>query len=520
MKSFSYRYRSISLNISTLLLLLLLAVSSSLNGGGVERHLSIREFEKSIDRIYREIGQKKYFNAKNCDRYIGSICRFIYSDGESRYLPLTQRDRRRLLERADIILKKMFLLRIRLREKLKYFYRQKNLSKSCLGRIRMAFRYSRFTEEYLTELLVELKGRAGSANRLDFSHDEYQLYINPDYGRLQFKSGDILMIRSSSYISAVIARMGDEDGQFSHAAMIYVDREGEVYVMESLIEEGTVISPFDEWRKKNHHARAVLFRYHDEREGRSVAERLHRYIELRLKSGEGIPYDFHMNDKNSSEIYCAELIEFAFRHAQVETIPAFKSSYRKLAGHPFLDELTIHSYEGFAPSDLEVEPHLDLVAEWRNYDETDAARMEDAIQTKVLYWMSDMDYRLKRTPESFLLANIGLFARKALGIGKDLIPTNMPEGFFENIIKLYDLNRILERYLSRHNSEYEKKHGYPMDYRTMMSVLEKLRADDCRRYRSEQGYLRKSLTELGDSQAPPSLFHSLFNVENGLECPL
>ena len=518
MKYFTHRQVSIIGILATLLLIII--IPAPLNAYRQNKHISIQLFEKSIDNIYKEIGQEKKFNAKNCSVYINNICHFIYNNGRNLYLPLTRSDQKRLLQRSNIILNKMFLLRVRLREKLQEFYRQGKLSKHCIQKIRMAFRYSRFTEEYLSELIVGLKEDMPKADKLDFSNHEYQLYVNPKYGKLEFKSGDMMMTRTSSFVSAVIARIGDEDGQFSHAAMIYIDNNGQIYVMESLIEEGVKISPFGEWKKKNHHARAVLFRYHDEKEGRNVANRLYQYIQLQLKSKGEIPYDFHMNDRDQSEIYCAELVQFGFNHSNIYTIPTFRSSYKRLENHPFLKELTIHTYEGFAPSDLEVEPHINLVAEWRNYDETRDARMEDAIQTKVLYWMSKKGYLLKRTPQSFLFANIGIFARKAFGIKKDLIPLNMPEGFLENIIKLYDLNKILEKYLSDLNIQYQKKYGYPMDYGTMMHILENLRETDCKTYKKEQRYTLEDLTKPGKSKAQHSLFHSIFNVENRLDCPL
>jgi len=487
------------------------------------KHIPIRTFEKDIDHVYKEISQKKLFNANTCERYITKITHFLLVESGKRYLPLKQKDFRRIEKRGDIIVEKLFLLRLRLRKKLKEFYLQGKITPGCVKKMRMAFRYSRFMEEFITEIRVKMSIKSLKANPRDFSQQKYQFYLNPKYKDFKFKSGDIMLVRTSSFISAVIARIGDDDGQFSHAAMIYVDEKGKVMIMEALIEAGTVITPYEEWRKINNHSRAILFRHDNEILAKKAALKLYKVIEKRQISNDLIPYDFAMNDSDSNEIYCAELIEYAFKLAGDRHIPTFRTSFKAFYSHPFLNELTISTESAFAPSDLEVEPYLNLVAEWRNYDISRLSRIEDVIQTKVLYWMSHDHYYLKGTLRSSVGTTVGLLGRKLFGLNSDMVPLNMPYGFMENIIKLHDLSDILEKHLLEKEMVYFKKHGHSMDYLMMMEVLEKFRMEDCERYIARKKEMKNRIMYHIDDWEKPykgvdPLFHSIFNIENRMEC--
>jgi len=492
-------------------------------GSHKTKHISIRTFEKDLDQIYKDISQKNLFNANNCDGYIANITKFLLLQSSKRYLPLTQRDFRRLEKRGGIIVEKLFLLRLRLRKKLKEFYQQGKITPGCVKKMRMAFRYSRFMEEFITEIIVNMYKRPVKADPLDFSQQQYQFYLNPKYKDFNFKSGDILLVRTSSFVSAVIARIGDEDGQFSHAAMIYVDERGEVKVIEALIESGTIITPYDEWRKTNNHSRALLFRHNNEALAKKAALKLYNTVQKRQGSHDVIFYDFTMDDSDSNKIYCAELVQYAFKLAGDHQIPTFRTSFKTFQNHPFLNELTISVEDAFAPSDLEVEPSINLVAEWRNYDATKLSRLQDVIQTKILYWMIYKHYCLKRTFRSFVGTSVGLLGRKLFGLNSDNIPLNMPYGFMENIIKLHDLSEIMEKYLLEEDMEYLKKHGHSMNYLMMMNALEKFRIEDCSRYIQRKKEINdRILYHIDDWEKPykgsDPLFHTLFNTKNGLEC--
>lgn len=506
----------------------LFSSSSPVNSSNVDleshkiKHISMMTFEKDIDKIYKELKYKSTFNTGNCDAYITQITDFLLFKGGKAYLPFNKSDYITLQKRSSIIIGKLFSLRLLLREKLKEFYQQGKISKTCVDKIRKAFRYSRFIEEFITEIAINMQTPPPVADPLDFSQQKYQFYLNPKYKNFNFKSGDILLVRTSSFVSAVIARIGDEDGQFSHAAMIYVDESGKIKVIEALIESGTIITPYDEWRKTNNHSRALLFRHDNEALAKKAALKLYNTIQKRQASKDFIPYDFTMNDSDSNQIFCAELVQYAFELAGDDQIPTFRTSFKTFQNHTFLNELTISAEDAFAPGDLEVEPSINLVAEWRNYDATRLSRLQDVIQTKILYWMSDKHYYLKGTFRSFVGTTVGLTGRKLFGLNSDKIPTNMPFGFMENIIKLHDLSDILEKYLQELETEYFKKYGHSMGYISMMKEMEALRIEDCQSYINRSEEMIQKLYDIDTLsepyESPKPIFHNLFNTKNGLEC--
>ena len=63
-------------------------------------------------------------------------------------------------------------------------------------------------------------------------------------------SGDILVSRGGAPTSALIARGNDYPGNFSHIALLYIDEEtGNPSIIEAHIEQGVVISSFEEYLK-------------------------------------------------------------------------------------------------------------------------------------------------------------------------------------------------------------------------------------------------------------------------------
>ncbi len=485
------------------------------------KHISVRTFEKDIDKIYKDISRNNTFNASNCNTYIDNITHFLLIQSGERFLPLTEKDFTRLKKRGGIILRKLFLLRLQLRKKFKEFYIQGRVTPDCVIKTRMAFRYSRFIEEFITEILVNMAQKPIKANKKNFSQQKYQFYLNPKYKSFHLKSGDILLVRSPIFVSAVISRAGDEDGQLSHGAMIYVDTKGKAYVMEALIKSGTIITPYEEWRKTNHHSRALLFRHNDEVLAKKSALRIYKVINDRKAANNLIPYDFAMNDSDTSQIYCAELIQYAFNLEGDHQIPTFHTSFKSFHNHTFLNELSVRKEDVFAPGDLEIEPYINLVAEWRNYDLTRQSRLQDVIQTKILYWMSEKDYYLKNTLKSIFGTNLALLGSK-IGFMRDTIPLNMPYGFINNIIKMNDLNSILENYLLDLEKKYLKNHGHSMDYLTMLKAMEKLRERDCETFISRKKEMKQKLYDIETLSEPyqssKPIFHDHFNTKNGFDC--
>jgi len=488
------------------------------------KHISVGTFEKNIDKIYKEINNKKVFNSRTCNAYISQITDFLLFKGGEAYLPFNQNDFKILEKRSFIIVNKLFHLRLLLRKKLKEFYAQGNISQVCINKIRKAFRYSRFLEEFITEVGISMQKKPFVSDPRDYSQQKYQFYVNPKYKSFHFQSGDILLTRSSSFLSAIIARIGDEDGQFSHGAMIYVDKKGEVQVIEALIHAGVVITPYEKWRERNHHSRALIFRHPDKKLAKNAAQKLYNDVQERWANNDPILYDFGMDDSNANQFFCSEIIQYAFHLAGETKLPTFSTSFKSFNHHTFVSDMTIKVDSAFSPGDLEIEPEINFVAEWRDYNRTSLTRIQDVVQTKIFYWMTEKGYYLQPTFKSFMSTNIALIGRNLFGYMDDKIPLNMPYGFLENIIKLEAINKVLEKYLVDVEAEYFNKHGHSMDYFKMMQEMEQLRIKDCETYISRHNEMIEKLhdseTLSEDYKTPKPIFHDLFNTENRLQCNL
>ncbi len=135
----------------------------------------------------------------------------------------------------------------------------------------------------------------------------------------------------------------------------------------------------------------------------------------------------------------------------------------------------------FAPSDIEVEPEFELIAEWRNYSKTRKIRAQDAILTSMYDWMIIKNYTLRGNLLSFFKTNAGYLLSR-LGLFNDKVPANMSRGFLKNLILLEMVSEKLESYLFAQEEDYFKTNGHSLDYTAMLASLENYRQQDCRKY--------------------------------------
>lgn len=484
---------------------------------------SASDLERDIDKVYSEVSNPTFFNRSNCESYISEVTDFLLTKGSQTYLPQSKEEYNLLVQRSHQIVEKIFFLRLKLHERITEMSAKENLGKACVIQSRKAFRYARFLEEFITEIAVSKSEQKSTQvfDERDFSEAKYQLHINPKYDNIEFKTGDIFLVRATSFVSETIARVGDEDGQFSHVAIIYVDN-GVPYVMESLIESGVGIKKLDDWRKNGHHVRNILFRMKDQKLAAEAAENLYHVIKERKANKVPIPYDFKMKSDEHTEIFCAEILQWALDMVTDghSPIPRYKTEFHKFANHRFLEGLTVKETSTFSPNDLEVDPNVEIVAEWRNYKGTRLRRVQDVVLTAMMSWMVDKNYILKGSLRSVAMTNIAWVARKLFGFKKDQIPPNMPYGFLKTFIKLEKVSMILENYLSDLEQEYFEKTGYSMDYATMLAEMEKLRVKDCQTYIQRENEWEESIQEgsFSPTSSPRPLFHRIFNTKNGMNC--
>lgn len=189
-----------------------------------------------------------------------------------------------------------------------------------------------------------------------------------DVRNVKIHSGDILVSRGGAPTSALISRGSDYPGNFSHIAFVYVDpTTHEANIVESHIEVGVVVSTVEQYLKDKK-LRVMLLRprtdlpqmVNDPMLPHKAAE----YAYKRVKEGH-IPYDFAMDYKDHSKLFCSEVASAAYEQFCVH-LWAGISHISSPGLRKWLSAFGVRHFETQEPSDLEYDPQLVVVGEWRD----------------------------------------------------------------------------------------------------------------------------------------------------------
>ena len=508
------RARQSMISANTWLLMLCLAFTSVSQAAGPT------EFEDDLARVLKEVVDPTVFNPNSCSRYLTDNTEFLIKHGAKTYLPRSEQGINHLKSAAPRILNDMFKLRLLIHDRLKSFHAEQKVDKACIASIRRTLRYSRFIEEFLAEWYTA-KSDYQQPER-PFTGQSPSYFVNPDFDDFEFQSGDIIMLRSASFVSATIARIGDDDGQFSHAAMLYIPNKGdEPLVIEATVQKGTIIHPLEKIFHKTP-PRIVLMRHSNAEYAAKSAEAIYNYILSEEEKRGFIPYDFSL-DLDTPEVYfCTELVSRAYDLGSQGNIklPTFPTSMAAFKGHPFLQQMGIQPKDTFAPSDVEIDPELTLVAEWRNVSQTGKTRQQDAILTSILDWMANRNYELTFHALNKLGTNVAWFLMKPAKLFDERIPTNMDKSFLGTVLLLRTITNALENEIP-YELGTQSDTEVSVDYARIMSALESIRQKDCERDKAFKQWKSTSFMEPENDGAPSrSRFHHLINVPDAAGgCP-
>jgi hypothetical protein len=184
----------------------------------------------------------------------------------------------------------------------------------------------------------------------------------------------------------------------------------------------------------------------------------------------------------SKKLFCSKLVRIAYADASDGAIklPTFHTRFN--ANVPFYKRIGVTASESFAPGDLEIEPLLDLVAEWQDYRYTAQVRHQDMIFSKLFEWMETHGYRFREDFSIRLIAALGRFSTRLSRRVQDLvaslfarIPPHMPRRTIATIVMLQKtaeplLNEVQHKERVRVASE-----GRPLHPREVLEHLEDVR---------------------------------------------
>ena len=390
-------------------------------------------------------------------------------------------------EAAPRLMHGLFAARMRMRDRIGEWKAAGLLARPAEIALRNVFRITRNASDMLGEVASgNARLAPGEKSARGFSGRNWNTLVHPAYadGRnIPFQSGDLLLMRGSAHNSAAIARIGDVDSQFSHIAIIYIDPNGQNWVVEALIEDGSVINTLEDVL---HHGlgRAVLYRSKDPAVAARAAKLAYDRIHA-TKTGEArhIPYDFTMRLKGRRTLFCAKLVSQAYADATggALQLPMFKTRFDK-RNKAFFKSIGVRAKETFAPGDIDLDPRFDLVAEWQDYRLTPGLRRQDMVMTKFFEWMETRGYKFKETLFVTLIAVFGRLSSYLSDRSKALIasampkvPRNMSRACVATIVMLHKSAEEVMPALTALDEDSVKMTGFPLHPRDMLVHLEKLR---------------------------------------------
>ena len=383
-------------------------------------------FDRDLAEFYR-IASTDIASSDDLTTMLRELYRAIFD------VDLKTYDVAELRAEAPLVLRAIFELRLALRDQLTDWHARGLMTKDAEYALRGVFRASRYATDMLGELAVgydqmdpgdkTIRAFGGTQNNT-LSHPE----VRNGRDGVGFQSGDVLIVRGLRANSAAIARVGDVDSQFSHAAMIHIDDDGRHRVIEALIEEGATVSNFD-YTLEHGLGRAVLFRHRDPDIAKRAADKMHERIrDARSPGGRHIFYDFTMELSGYDELFCSKLIREGYERASggLVVLPTHPTEFRH-APKDFISRIGVTAEESFAPGDMELEPQFQLVAEWRDYRKTSAMRMMDMVMVKLFEWMEQKNYVFQPSFTIQLISTFGKLTGYLPNAVKDFLTFVLPK---------------------------------------------------------------------------------------------
>jgi hypothetical protein len=355
--------------------------------------------------------------------------------------------------------------RIRLHEKMKYLSANQSYSLECGRSFRSLYLSLRGLEDYL-DLYIKNKNPQLPLSADGFSAQNNQRYHHPEYKDFQplrdLKSGDVLLTRGNAYTSAAIANMGEGDGQFSHMSLVYRDENNKLWTVEAHIEVGSFVRPIED-HIKDGNARTAFFRFSDAELAAKAASYIFNRVKNTSEQTGNIPYDFPFLMEESDNLFCSEIFSHALdvvSGGQVQ-IPYVRN--RLFLTKPlFVKQIGIKAAESFLPQDIETDPRMTFLAEWKDLKKLSAILEKDHVLQALYRWSANDNYKLVQSSsfKSWFYRNIVWVLRRTPVLKKyveEKLPLNMSRTLIGYFGVVESLGEELQKRLNKTNKARVKK---------------------------------------------------------------
>jgi hypothetical protein len=280
-------------------------------------------------------------------------------------------------------------------------------------------------------------------------------------------SGDILVSRGGAATSALIARGNDFPGNFSHVALVHVDEATKrVSVIESHIESGVGVSPIEKYLADTK-LRIMVLRLRADLPQLAAHPLLpHQAASLAVSNAlaRHIPYDFTMDYHDPTRLFCSEVASAAYQPLGV-TLWMGLSHLSTPGVTSWLAALGARHFETQEPSDLEYDPQLRVVAEWRDPETLFKDHVDNAV-IDVMLAAAERGERLGYNPWQLPGARLAKAWSVALnGLGKiGRVPEGMSAATALRVQRLKANHAALAARLREKAAQFKAERGYVPPY--------------------------------------------------------
>ena len=291
-------------------------------------------------------------------------------------------------------------------------------------------------------------------------------------------SGDLLVSRGGAEVSALISRGNDYPGNFSHVALIYVDAATDTpYLIEAHIEKGVAFATVEEYLKDKKLRFMVLRPRADLpalENDPQLPQKAARFI-YDEASKRHIPYDFKMNFFDSTAMFCSEVGSYAYKNHGV-TLWQAESTISSQGVVNWLSTFGVEYFVTQMPSDLEYDPQLSVVGEWRDAETLLKDHIDNAVMDALLESADqgmEIDYSIWQLPIARLLKGYCMVLN---WVGK---ASPIPEGM--SATQALKNNSFVDTYQNvRGKAEskvkkFKEENGYTPPYWQLVSLAQEAR---------------------------------------------
>ena len=308
-------------------------------------------------------------------------------------------------------------------------------------------------------------------------------------------SGDLLISRGGAQVSALIAVGNDYAGNFSHVGLVYVDEHTSLAsVIESRPKAGVAIHPLEDYLS-DVKLRVMVVRLRADLAALVADPMLPHKAAVRAVDAarrRRIPYDFEMNQRDPARMYCSEVVASAYQQVGV-TLWMGLSSISSPGVLSWLAAMGVREFDAQQPSDLEYDPQVRVVAEWRNPETLFMDHVDNVVTEAMLQGAErgeGLDYPWYLLPQGRLVKAYSAVGN-ALGFHGP-IPDGLSTDAALRILTFNVIHTAIKETVLQRAEEFRQRYGYIAPEWELLTFATEAKGD-YRRYGAYLAALRQEL---------------------------